>query len=161
MPIQLREGMVARAAGGTLFLDEIGDLTLASQVKLLRLLQEGQYYPLGSDVAKVSDVRILCATHRDLNARMAEEAFRSDLYYRLSVHQVDIPPLRERKEDIPVLVAFFVAEAADSLGKKPLEALARIADLARQLSFSRQRAGAAGDGRRCSGARINPGRCWR
>ena len=116
-----REGMVARAAGGTLFLDEIGDLTSASQVKLLRLLQEGQYYPLGSDVAKVSDVRILCATHRDLNARMVEEAFRSDLYYRLLVHQVEIPPLRERREDIPVLVAFFAAEAADSFGKKPPE----------------------------------------
>ena len=113
-----REGMVARAAGGTLFLDEIGDLTLASQIKLLRLLQEGQYYPLGSDVAKVSDVRILCATHRDLNASMVGESFRSDLYFRLLVHQVDIPPLRERKEDIPVLVAFFTAEAADSFGKK-------------------------------------------
>ena len=69
----------------------------------------------------MSDARILCATHRDLKARMAEEAFRSDLYYRLSVHQVDIPALRERKEDIPVLVAFFAAEAADSLGKKALE----------------------------------------
>ena len=132
-----REGMVARAAGGTLFLDEIGDLTPASQVKLLRLLQERQYYPLGSDVAKMSDARILCATHRDLNVRMAEEAFRSDLYYRLSVHQVDIPPLRERKEDIPVLVAFFAAEAAESLGKKTLGGTTRIADPARQLPLPR------------------------
>ena len=117
-----REGMVAKAAGGTLFLDEIGDLTPGSQVKLLRLLQEGQYFPLGSDVAKVSDVRILCATHRDLGARMAEETFRSDLYYRLSVHQVDIPPLRRRREDIPALIAFFSAEAAASLDKKAPEA---------------------------------------
>ncbi|MCP4377853.1 MAG: sigma-54-dependent Fis family transcriptional regulator [bacterium] len=116
-----RDGMVARAAGGILFLDEIGDLTPASQVKLLRLLQERQYYPLGSDVAKMSDARILCATHRNLNVRMAEETFRSDLYFRLSVHQVNIPPLRERKEDIPLLLAFFAAEAADSLGKKPTE----------------------------------------
>jgi DNA-binding NtrC family response regulator len=68
--------MVARAAGGTLFLDEIGDPTPASQVKLLRLLQERQYHPLGSDVPKVSDARILCATHRDLQARMAEEGER-------------------------------------------------------------------------------------
>jgi DNA-binding NtrC family response regulator len=113
-----REGMVAKASGGTLFLDEIGDLAPASQAKLLRLLQERQYYPLGSDVAKMSSARILCATHRDLNARMAEELFRSDLYFRLSVHQVDIPPLRERNEDIPILVAFFAAEAADSLGRK-------------------------------------------
>ncbi len=77
-----REGMVAPAAGGTLFLDEIGDLTTASQVKLLRLLQEGQYFTLGSDVSKVSDARILCATHRDLSTRMAEEGFSSDLYFR-------------------------------------------------------------------------------
>ena len=116
-----REGMVAQAAGGTLFLDEIGDLTLASQIKLLRMLQEGQYYPLGSDVAKISDTRILCATHHDLNVRMAEETFRSDLYFRLSVHQVDIPPLRKRREDIPVLAAFFAAEAAGSLGKQSPE----------------------------------------
>ncbi len=130
-----REGMVARAAGGTLFLDEIGDLTLASQVKLLRLLQERQYYPLGSDMAKISDARILCATHRDLNARMAEEAFRSDLYYRLSVHQVDVPPLRERKEDIPVLLAFFAAEAADSLEKKPIEAHPELLTLLANYHF--------------------------
>ena len=113
-----REGMVSRASGGTLFLDEIGDLAPASQAKLLRLLQERQYYPLGSDVAKMSNARILCATHRDLNTRIAEDAFRSDLYFRLSVHQVDIPPLRERKEDIPILVAFFAAEAAESLNRK-------------------------------------------
>jgi DNA-binding NtrC family response regulator len=112
-----REGMVFKAAGGTLFLDEIGDLTPSSQVKLLRLIQERQYYPLGSDVAKMSDVRILCATHRDLNARMVQEAFRSDLYFRLSVHQVQIPPLRERKEDIAVLIAHFAREAATSLEK--------------------------------------------
>jgi len=113
-----REGIIAQAAGGTLFLDEIGDLSLPSQVKLLRLLQEGQYYPLGSDVAKMSDARIVCATHRDLAVLMEEEAFRSDLFYRLSVHQVDIPPLRGRKEDIPVLLALFIAEAAESLGRK-------------------------------------------
>ncbi len=130
-----REGMVARAAGGTLFLDEIGDLTPASQVKLLRLLQEGQYYPLGSDVAKVSDVRILCATHRDLAARMAEESFRSDLYYRLSVHQVDIPPLRKRREDIPALVAFFAAEAAASLDKKVPEAPPELLTLLENYHF--------------------------
>ncbi len=124
-----REGMVARAAGGTLFLDEIGDLSPASQVKLLRLLQERQYYPLGSDVAKLSDLRILCATHRDLKARMAEEAFRSDLYYRLSVHQVDIPPLRERPEDLPVLVAHFIEEAARSFGKEPPEAPSELLTL--------------------------------
>ncbi|WP_177419589.1 sigma-54-dependent transcriptional regulator [endosymbiont of Lamellibrachia barhami] len=130
-----REGMIAQAEGGTLFLDEIGDLTLASQVKLLRLLQERHYYPLGSDMAKMSSARILCATHRDLNARMAEESFRSDLYYRLSVHQVDIPPLRERKEDIPVLLAVFAAEAADSLGKKLPEAPPELLTLLTNYHF--------------------------
>jgi DNA-binding NtrC family response regulator len=130
-----RDGMVARAAGGTLFLDEIGDLTPASQVKLLRLLQEGQYFPLGSDMAKVSDARILCATHRDLSTLMAEETFRSDLYYRLSVHQVDIPPLRERREDIPALVAFFAAEAAASLNKKTPEPPAELLTLLENYHF--------------------------
>ena len=114
-----REGMISQASGGTLFLDEIGDLTTASQIKLLRLLQAGQYHPLGSDVAKESDARIICATHRDLNTRMADETFRSDLYFRLSVHRVDIPPLRERREDIPALLTYFTEEAAESLRKKP------------------------------------------
>jgi len=124
-----REGMVARAEGGTLFLDEIGDLTTASQVKLLRLLQERQYYPLGSDVAKMSDARILCATHNDLSARMSEETFRSDLYFRLSVHQVDIPPLRERREDVPALLAYFIEQAAESLNKEPPKATAELLNL--------------------------------
>jgi len=114
-----REGMVAAAAGGTLFLDEIGDLTPASQVKLLRLLQERQYYPLGSDVAKRSDVRIVCATNTELGRKMRGDEFRSDLYYRLSVHQVEVPPLRERKEDIAVLLGHFIEEAATALEKKP------------------------------------------
>jgi DNA-binding NtrC family response regulator len=113
-----REGMVAEAAGGTLFLDEIGDLTAASQVKLLRLLQERQYYPLGSDVAKRSDVRVVCATNKELGARIGANELRSDLYYRLSVHQVEVPPLRERTGDIPVLLGHFVEEAASALEKK-------------------------------------------
>ncbi len=117
-----REGMIGRAAGGTLFLDEIGDLKPTSQVKLLRLLQERQYYPLGSDVAKISDVRIVCATNSDLAGLMTAEEFRSDLYFRLSVHQVEVPPLRERKEDIPLLVSHFIKEAAEDLGKKPPKA---------------------------------------
>ncbi len=116
-----REGLVARAAGGTLFLDEIGDLTQASQVKLLRLLQDRQYYPLGSDMAKVSDVRIVCATNRELNRRMMDQEFRSDLYFRLLVHQVEVPPLRERREDINVLLSHFIHEAAGALEKKSPE----------------------------------------
>ncbi len=113
-----REGLVAQAAGGTLFLDEIGDLKTASQIKLLRLLEERQYYPLGSDVAKACEARIICATNRSLQERMSKHHFRSDLYFRLSVHQICVPPLRERKEDIPVLVDHFVENAAQSMDKK-------------------------------------------
>lgn len=130
-----RDGMIAQADGGTLFLDEIGDMSPASQVKLLRLLQEGQYFPLGSDVAKVSDARVVCATHRDLNQLMADDVFRSDLYYRLSVHQMDIPPLRERKEDIPVLLTLFAARAAEVLAKKPPEAPPELINLLLNYHF--------------------------
>ncbi|MCB1852268.1 MAG: sigma 54-interacting transcriptional regulator, partial [Gammaproteobacteria bacterium] len=75
------------------------------------LLQEQEYHPLGSDVAKIADVRVICATNRDLRERMDRGKFRPDLYFRLSVHQIDIPPLRERREDIPVLLAHFAMEA--------------------------------------------------
>ncbi len=113
-----REGLVAQAAAGTLFLDEIGDLKTASQIKLLRLLEERQYYPLGSDVAKAGEARVICATNRSLQERMSKHHFRSDLYFRLSVHQICVPPLRERKEDIPVLVDHFVENTALSMDKK-------------------------------------------
>jgi DNA-binding NtrC family response regulator len=113
-----RGGMVERAAGGTLFLDEIADLSPSSQVKLLRLLQEGEYYPLGSDIPKTSRARIVVATHQDLAGREAAGHFRRDLYYRLRGHHVHLPPLRRRKEDIPLLLDHFLEDAATSLGKK-------------------------------------------
>ncbi|PSJ43843.1 two-component system response regulator [Zobellella endophytica] len=112
-----RAGMIEQAAGGTLFLDEIGDLSQASQVKLLRLLQEGEYYPLGSDRPKRLRARILVATHQDLAKKQQDGGFRKDLYYRLRIHQVEIPPLRRRKADLPLLLAHFLAEAAEELGK--------------------------------------------
>lgn len=115
--VDTREGMVAAAAGGTLFLDEIGDLAKPSQIKLLRLLQENRYHPLGSDIAKNSDVRIICATNLNLEQQMAEDLFRSDLFYRLSVHQIELPPLRQRMEDVPLLVNQFIEKAARSMGK--------------------------------------------
>jgi DNA-binding NtrC family response regulator len=124
---EVRSGMVERAAEGTLFLDEIGDLSLASQVKLLRLLQEGEYYPLGSDRPRWIRARVVVATHQDLMARQASGAFRKDLYYRLRSHHVHIPPLRERRGDIPLLLDAFLAEAAREFGKKkptPPKALA-------------------------------------
>lgn len=112
-----REGLIRQAAGGTLFLDEIGDLSLSSQVKLLRLLQEGEYLPLGSDTVSRSDARIVAATHVELKQRMEKGSFRADLYYRLCAHQVALPPLRERREDIPLLLAHFIEKAALNLGK--------------------------------------------
>lgn len=114
---QPRAGMIEQAAEGTLFLDEIGDLSMASQVKLLRLLQEGEYYPLGSDRPKRMRARIVVASHHDLDARQRAGSFRKDLYYRLRTHQVQIPPLRRRKGDIPLLLDHFLAEAAEELGK--------------------------------------------
>jgi len=112
-----RGGLIAQAAGGTLFLDEIGDLSEASQVKLLRLLQEQEYYPVGSDIPLVSDARIVAATNRDLRAMTMSKAFRNDLYFRLCSHQVIIPPLRERREDIPLLMDFFFMAAAQIFRK--------------------------------------------
>jgi DNA-binding NtrC family response regulator len=115
---EARKGLIERAAGGTLFLDEIGDLRLTSQVKLLRLLQEGEFFPMGSDVAKRSDARIVVATNQDLDALQSSGQFRKDLYYRLCDHQIHIPPLRQRREDLTVLVAHFLDKAAKALSKK-------------------------------------------
>lgn len=116
--VEPRDGLVSRAHGGTLFLDEIGDLTIPSQVKLLRLLDTREYYPLGSDFAKHTDSRIVVATNRDLDKLKASEAFRKDLYYRLSTYEIKIPPLRERREDLPLLLNFFIEEASEKLSKK-------------------------------------------
>jgi len=114
---QSREGLVGKASGGTLFLDEIGDLSQLSQVKLLRLLQGEEYYPLGSDVLKFTDARILVATNQNLLQSVEQGKFRKDLYYRLCAYQINIPPLRERVEDIPLLLYHFIEEAALSLDK--------------------------------------------
>lgn len=113
-----REGLLAKAAGGTIFLDEIGDLSVISQVKLLRMLQEREYYPLGADTPNSCSARIVAATNCDLTLLMEENAFRRDLYYRLCAHTVRIPPLRERKEDLPLLVDHFLARAAAACGKR-------------------------------------------
>jgi DNA-binding NtrC family response regulator len=114
---QFRKGLVERAAGGTFFMDEIGDLSEALQIKLLRLLQENEYYPLGSDFAKPTDARFILATQQDLETLMAQGRFRRDLYYRMRTHYIRVPPLRERKDDLPLLVSFFLQEAARDLNK--------------------------------------------
>lgn len=112
-----REGLITRASTGTLFLDEIGDLTVASQVKLLRLLQDGSFYPLGTDRPGQSQARIVVATNCDVADRVNAGMFRKDLYYRLRTHHVTLPPLRVRVGDLPLLVHHFVEKAAQALGK--------------------------------------------
>ncbi|MBF0400698.1 MAG: sigma-54-dependent Fis family transcriptional regulator [Magnetococcales bacterium] len=112
-----RLGLIAQAREGTLFLDEVGDLPPSAQVKLLRLIQDRQYYPLGSDIPKLSQARIIAATNREIRREMSKGSFRADLFYRLSSHFVEIPPLRERLEDLPFLVSHFVREAATSMNK--------------------------------------------
>lgn len=113
-----REGLVATAANGSIFLDEIGDLSNASQVKLLRLLQDGEYYPIGSDVLKHTDARIIAATNRSATSLANGNDFRADLFYRLRSQHVHIPPLRERPDDLPALVDHFLEKAASDLNKK-------------------------------------------
>jgi transcriptional regulator with PAS, ATPase and Fis domain len=115
---EIRRGLVEQAAGGTLMLDEIGDLSHASQLKLLRFLQEGEYFPLGRDEPKRSYVRIVAVTNE--NPQVLKEAgkLREDLFYRLDTHHIEIPPLRERMEDIPLLVNHFLEEAGRVRHKK-------------------------------------------
>ena len=107
-----RDGRFKAADGGTLFLDEIGELPLSSQAKLLRVLQEGTFEPLGSNTSVTVDVRIVSATHRNLRARVDQGLFREDLYYRINVIELALPPLRERKGDFPALVQHFLARFA-------------------------------------------------
>jgi two-component system response regulator GlrR len=129
-----RVGLFQAANGGTLFLDEIGDMPLALQVKLLRVLQERAVRPVGAIHTEPVDVRLLSATHRDLDVAMAEGQFREDLYYRLDVVSLTLPKLKERREDIPPLAAHFVGQVAAKYGKvvhgfapDALEALATAA----------------------------------
>lgn len=113
-----RCGMIEKADEGTLFLDEIGDLSMASQVKLLRLLQEREYSPLGMDETRRSSARILLATHHNLMELQKSAKFRKDLYYRIATHHIHIPPLRKRKGDIELLVNNFIERISRELGKK-------------------------------------------
>lgn len=115
---KMRKGLVEEASGGMLLLDEIGDLHPESQVKLLRLLQEHEYFPVGSDLPKISDARVIVITNKDLQALQKSDRFRKDLYYRLCAHSIHIPPLRERLDDLSLLVDYFLEEASHSLGKK-------------------------------------------
>ncbi len=115
--VRTRSGVFEQAIGGTLFLDEIGEMTLAMQVRLLRVIQERQVTRVGGERLIPVDLLLVCATHRDLKAMVAEGSFREDLFYRVNVVQIRIPPLRERREDIPWLVRRFLDEIARHSGQ--------------------------------------------
>src|SRR5512133_632354 len=123
-----REGLIMKASNGTIFLDEIGDLNELSQIKLLRLLQENEYYQLGSDTPLKSNARRVVATNKNLKQSMIEGKFRKDLYYRLCTHQVEIPPLRQRPVDIPPLLDHFIRQSAKVLGKGKLSYRKELVD---------------------------------
>jgi PAS domain S-box-containing protein len=118
-----KPGRIALAKGGTLFLDEIGEMSQPMQVRLLRVLQERSYEPLGSTRSESADVRIIVATHRDLSGMMKQGEFREDLYYRVNVIRIELPPLRNRKEDIPDLIAVFI-ERQNLLQQKRIRGIA-------------------------------------
>jgi formate hydrogenlyase transcriptional activator len=116
--VQRRLGRFELAEGGTLFLDEVGDLPMETQIALLRVLQERQFERVGGTEVLQCDVRVIAATNRDLHSAITAGSFRSDLFYRLNVFPIELPPLRERKEDIPILVNYFVNRYAQRAGKK-------------------------------------------
>lgn len=111
-----REGLFVKAHTGTILLDEIGDIPLETQAKLLRVLQEGEIRPVGADCSRKVDVRIIASTNQDLAARIADRTFREDLYHRLNVLPLTLPPLRERRGDIPLLARYFLLKACAELG---------------------------------------------
>jgi DNA-binding NtrC family response regulator len=127
--------LIEKATGGTMHLDEIGELNHESQVKLLRLLQEGEYYPVGSDQVKRAKARFVLATNQDLIEKQQLGQFRKDFFYRLQTHHIDVPPLRERREDIPVLLEYFAREAAAESGGQAPEVPKQIAALLANYDF--------------------------
>lgn len=130
-----RVGRFEMAKGGTIFLDEIGELSLASQVKLLRVLQDQTYEVLGDSETRRTDVRVVCATNADLRTMVAEHTFREDLFYRINIINLHLPPLRERLEDIPLLVDHFMTEACKANGLPAVKASADAIAYLQTLPF--------------------------
>jgi formate hydrogenlyase transcriptional activator len=116
--VQRRQGRFELAHSGTIFLDEVGDLPAETQVTLLRVLQERQFERVGGNRILTTDVRVIAATNRDLTSAIAAGTFRSDLFYRLNVFPIEVPPLRQRTEDVPILVEYFVKRYAEKIGKQ-------------------------------------------
>lgn len=158
-----RKGWFERADGGTLFLDEIGELPLAAQVRLLRVLQDGSFQRVGGESSLTVDVRLVAATNRDLRQAARDGGFREDLWFRIAVFPIPLPPLRERLQDIPALAAHFSLRAAERLGLPPRMPDAGEMDLletypwpgnVRELASVIERAAILGDGRRLEVARA-------
>ena len=138
----LRRGRFEQADGGTLFLDEIGDMSPALQTRLLRVLAEGEFYRVGGQTPVKVDVRVIAATHQDLEARVKSGHFREDLLHRLNVIRIEIPPLRERREDIPELLRHYLAVAGQELGVEPKLLTGARGDRAGHVRLAGQRAAA-------------------
>jgi DNA-binding NtrC family response regulator len=132
----VRQGLIRNAENGILFLDEIGDMDMRSQVKLLRLLQEKEYSPLGSDTTRASNARIIAATNIDFEEKVNLNQFRRDLYFRLATHHIHIPPLSERFDDLPLLIEHFLDEASVSLNKKKPSVPKELKTLLSTYNFS-------------------------
>ena len=133
--VAMRPGRFELADGGTIFLDEIGDLAPEVQVKFLRVLQEGEFERVGSSRTQRVDVRVIAATHRDLDAAIAAGTFRADLYYRLSVYPIHLPPLRDRAEDIPRLMWFFIERHQRELGRQITKVPQSVVDALQRYSW--------------------------
>jgi two-component system, NtrC family, nitrogen regulation response regulator NtrX len=130
-----RDGKFEQADGGTLFLDEIGDMSLAAQAKVLRVLQEGKLEKVGGAETRAVDVRVIAATNKDLVEEAQRGRFRADLYYRLNVVPIYVPPLRDRREDVPLLVDYFLARVALSLGQRPKTIAADALDVLKRHAW--------------------------
>jgi len=133
--IKSKKGKFALADGGTIFLDEIGDMDMRMQAKLLRVLQEKEITPLGSEKSEPVDVRVIAATHRDLEAAVIDGTFRQDLYYRLNVIKLEMPLLRERISDIPLLIEFFIERFNDRFGKDVKGMDPEVLDMLEQYDY--------------------------